>query len=321
MSGLLRIGLLGAGAHSQQNHGPSWRDYVIRHPGVVELVAVCDLDADRAKAYADNFGFARVTTDLDQLLAEGLDGLVAITPMDVTEMLASRVLEAGVPVVIEKPPGVGIAGAQRLLDVAQRTGTPHMISFNRRFAPPLQRARTWMTEGGHQARHVISRMLRRNRLEPEFGRDTGLHQVDAVLSVTGRPQRVEGHYEFPQGTRAANYTARIVGTGGITASVVQTPDVGVAEESMEILGDGFRAWINFQDGVVQIDADSQRVLEWSAANPAMALHEANGAYDETVAFVEGLQPGGSLAPTMEDGLATMQAIIALQEGTTWQMGA
>jgi hypothetical protein len=37
--------------------------------------------------------------------------------------------------------------------------------------------------------------------------------------------------------------------------------------------------------------------------------------------VEGLQSGGSLAPTMEDGLATMQAIIALQEGTTWQMGA
>jgi predicted dehydrogenase len=164
-------------------------------------------------------------------------------------------------------------------------------------------------------------MLRRNRLEPEFGRDTGLHQVDAVLSVIGRPQRVEGHYEFPQEARAANYTARIESISGITASVVQTPDVGVAEESMEIFGDGFRVWLNFQDGVVQIDEDGDRVLEWAAAESKMELHEMNGAYDETVAFVAGLQPGGTLAPTMEDGLATMHAIVALQEGTTWQMGA
>jgi predicted dehydrogenase len=44
----LRIGLLGAGAHAAQNHGPSWRDFVARNPGVVELVGVCDLDERRA---------------------------------------------------------------------------------------------------------------------------------------------------------------------------------------------------------------------------------------------------------------------------------
>lgn len=316
----LRIGLLGAGAHSTQNHGPAWRDYVARHPGAVELVAVCDLDAERAQNYADCFGFAQVQTSLDALLDTGLDGLVAITPMDRTESLAGRILEAGVAVVIEKPPGVGVEGARRLLSVAERTGTPHMISFNRRFAPPLERARAWMATGGHQPRHVISRMLRRNRLEPDFARDTGLHQVDVLLSVIGKPTRVAGHKEFPNGARAANYTARIETGTGITASVVQTPDVGVAEESMEILGDGFRVWLDFQEGAVRIEADGACVLEWSAAGQGMELHEMNGAYGETVAFVEGLH-SGAMAPTMADGLVTMQAICALQEGITWEAGA
>ena len=52
----------------------------------------------------------------------------------------------------------------------------------------------------------------------------------------------------------------------------------------------------------------------------MEHHEANGAYGETAAFVEGLR-SGTLAPTMEDGLMTMQAIVALQEGLTWEAGA
>ncbi|MDA0337108.1 MAG: Gfo/Idh/MocA family oxidoreductase [bacterium] len=312
----LRIALLGAGSHSTQNHGPAWRDYVARHPGVVELVAVCDLDADRAQDYASRFGFAQAHTDLDALFDAELDGLVAITPMEATEQLAARILQAGVPVVIEKPPGVGVEGARRLLAVAQSTGTPHMISFNRRFAPPLQRALAWMADGNHRPRHVISRMLRHNRLEADFARDTGLHQVDVLLAVIGPPTRVIGHKELREGSRAANYTARIETARGITASVVQTPDVGVAEESLEILGDGFRVWLDFQEAAVRIVADGKCVLDWSAAAAGMELHEANGAYGETVAFVQGLQ-SGELTPTMTDGLVTMQAIVALQQGTTW----
>ena len=106
----LRIGLLGAGEHSAGNHGPAWRDYAKRHPGAVDLVAVCDLDAHRGQAYADRFGFAGVHTDLEQLLAEGLDGLVAITPIEETEAVAVQILQAGVLMVIEKPPGVGVEG-------------------------------------------------------------------------------------------------------------------------------------------------------------------------------------------------------------------
>lgn len=313
----LRIGVLGAGAHCTVNHGPSWRDVAAARPGEVELVAVCDLDAERGQTFADRFGFARSVTDLDALLQEGLDGIAAITPIAVTEALAGRILEAGVPVVIEKPPGVGIEGARRLRDVAVSTGTAHMISFNRRFMPGLQKARQWMADGGHRPRHVVSRILRVNRLEPEFARDTGLHQVDAVLSVIGRPTRVVGHREIRADSRAANYTARIETADGMSASIVQTPDVGVADESMEILGDGFRIYVDCQVGGVCIDLAGERVVEWSAADEDLPMHVANGALGETEAFVDALASGTAMSPTMEDGVVTMEAILALQEGRTW----
>lgn len=311
----LRIALLGAGSHSRSHHGPSLRDWAARHPGQVERVAVCDLDEAKATAYAQEFGFSAVRTDLARMLAEdGLDGLVAVTPMARTEDLASQVLRARVPVVVEKPPGVGVDGAQRLWRLAQETGTPHMVSFNRRFSPALTRAQAWMRAQGRRPRHVISRMLRHRRLEPEFARDTGLHQVDAVLAVIGRPARAVGHDERGPGARAALYTGRIETADGASASIVQTPDVGRVEESMEILGDGFRILVDFQDAGVRIDADGGTVLQWTAAQDGLAEHEACGAYDETAAFLEGLRDGRPLAPTLADGLVTMRATAALQEG-------
>lgn len=313
----LRIALLGAGSHSRIHHGPSLRDWAARHPGQVELVAVCDLDRDRARAYAAEFGFAGVRTDLAGMLADdGLDGLVAVTPMARTEELAGLALRSGVPVVVEKPPGVGVEGAERLWRLAQETGTAHMVSFNRRFCPALRRALSWLAAQGHRPRHVLSRMLRHRRLEPQFARDTGLHQVDAVLAVIGRPARAVGHWERGAGDRAALYTGRLETAAGATASIVQTPDVGRVEESLEILGDGFRILVDFQEVGVRIDADGEVVLSWTAAQDGLAEHEANGAYAETAAFLEGLRDGGTLGPTLADGLVTMRATAALQEGRT-----
>lgn len=313
----LRIALLGAGNHSRSNHGPSLRDYCEAHPGAVELVAVCDLDEARARACADEFGFAAVHTDLARMLAtERLDGLVAVTPMEVTEAVAGQALRAGVPLVIEKPPAVGVAATQGLWRLARETGTPHMVSFNRRFCPALTRARAWLAETGRQGRHLVSRMLRTGRTEPFFARDTGLHQVDAVLAVAGRPLRVRAHRERSPGSRAALYTGRLECAEGITASFVIAPDVGRKEETLEILGDGFRAVVDFQAGAVQIDADGRMVLSWSAAAEGLPEHQANGAADETAAFLEALRDGTPLAPTMDDALAITRIAVALQEDRT-----
>jgi len=56
---MLKIVLLGAGSHSQENHLPALARYVAEHPGEVELAGLCDLRREHAEMMAHHYGFAR----------------------------------------------------------------------------------------------------------------------------------------------------------------------------------------------------------------------------------------------------------------------
>ena len=61
----LRIGIIGTGgiSHAHMNGYLAQGDRV-------ELVACCDLDEEKVKAYAEKFGFARYYTDLHEMMAK-----------------------------------------------------------------------------------------------------------------------------------------------------------------------------------------------------------------------------------------------------------
>ncbi|MFH1570771.1 MAG: Gfo/Idh/MocA family oxidoreductase [Gemmatimonadota bacterium] len=309
-----RIGVLGAGSHSSTNHGPALREYARQHPGQIELAAVCDLDEGRARAYARQFGFAEVYTDLGRMVdGARLDGLVAVTPMERTEELATRVLELGLPLVVEKPPGVGLAGAVALAAAARHTQTPHMVSFNRRFSPALTRARQWMAARGATPQMIVSRMLRCRRTEPFFVRDTGIHAIDAVLSLTGPAQEVATTVRLLARSEARLHEARLAAAGGLVATFLFAPDAGLKEETVELVGEGFRVWVDFGRSAVTVHEGDAVALEWRAT-PGTEEHELSGSYDETAAFVAALAGRGPWSPTLEDALASMAVAAAIDSG-------
>lgn len=313
----LRVAVVGAGGHSSHNHGPALARCVADGDDVA-LAAVCDLDDERAATYAKTFGFDRTYTDLDRMLGtEQLDGLIAVTPMQATEALAGRILAAKIAVVIEKPPGVGAPATARLLEVARQTATPHMISFNRRFCPALTKARHWMETTGVQPRLIIGRMLRRRRLEPFFARDTAIHLIDCVLSLMAAPQRVECSVDA--GARANLYSGRLLRDSGPQASLHIAPDAGIDEESVELLCDEARIFLDFQRPAVTIDHDGERVVAWRASDDQLPDYEENGTLGETRAFLRALRlarPGTGLTPDLTQGLLSMQVADALQQGET-----
>ncbi|MGZ8379776.1 MAG: Gfo/Idh/MocA family oxidoreductase, partial [Gemmatirosa sp.] len=72
----LRLAIDGCGAIAQLAHLP-----VLAKMRGVELVALCDNDAARARALADRFEVPDVFTDLEELLeADAIDGLIVATP-------------------------------------------------------------------------------------------------------------------------------------------------------------------------------------------------------------------------------------------------
>jgi predicted dehydrogenase len=79
--------------------------------------------------------------------AEKPDGVIVATPnaMHVAHGLA--VIEAGIPVLVEKPLADSVAGAERLVAAAERVGVPLAVGHHRRHNPIIARAKARITAG------------------------------------------------------------------------------------------------------------------------------------------------------------------------------
>ncbi len=311
---MIRIGILGAGWHSSDSHGPALKTFAAEHPGAIELAAVCDLDREKAQTYADAFGFARVYEDMQVMLAEEtLEGLIAVTPVALTEEIVSDLLPVGIPLLIEKPPGEDSAATRRLLTIAEECETPHMISFNRRFNPALTKARAWLAEAAadRPPQLVIARMLRHNRREPQFVTATACHLVDAVISILGRPSQVTAE---ALKTEAASFTqARISFTNGSCAELIISPVVGRAAETYEVHGEGYTIEVDTTNCTTTIWDQGQEVLSWTAPEQASSEYR-DGSLAETEAFICAIERGSGFAPDLREALISMLTTEAVAAG-------
>jgi predicted dehydrogenase len=113
---VLRLGIVGCGdvAHRYGRSLAPYQD--------VPIVAVTDTDAERAGAFAREWGGEAQPT-LDRLLADGrVDAVVNLTPFEFHADVTRRALEAGKHVHTEKPVALDTADAWELVELADRTG-------------------------------------------------------------------------------------------------------------------------------------------------------------------------------------------------------
>lgn len=307
----LRLGVLGAGLHSQYCHGPALRA-VAAARGSVQLAAVCDLDGERARNYAGAFGFARAYTDLDAMLAsEALDGLVAVTPVALTLALAARLLPRGIPLLLEKPPGRSAGETAQLLALAEAAGTPHMVSFNRRFNPALLRAAAWLHKAGRPPKTALARMLRIDRRETTFVTETGIHLVDAVNGLLGTPVHVDA---ASTGEPDARFTRAVVSyASGCAAHLFFSPAAGTGEETYEVHGDDYTLLADTVRGTLAVWERGEPVMQWSAPGDAIDAYR-DGTVHEMEAFCDALAGRRVFAPTLRDGLLSMRTVEAVAQG-------
>ncbi len=313
---MLRIAHMGAGNHSISNHGPAMKWFVEHNPGQVELAAVCDVVEEKARDYAEQFGFQRVYTDADEMLAnEDIDGLLVISPVPLTDKMASDMLTRGIPMVIEKPPGANSDECRHMLSVAQATGTPHMISFNRRFSPAIQMARDWMADNAadRPPKVFIGRMVRFNRREDSFVWSTGIHIVDAMISLMGVPKYVDAT-SIPEGDPGVYYTqATLEYQSGARGHLFFSPTAGMLEETYELHGEEYLIKIETLWGAIDIWDHNEHVLSWQAPEDEI-LPWKNGTVGETEAFIQMLQGKRTWGPTLDEGLISLLTAEAIFRG-------
>ncbi len=111
------------------------------------VTAICDTSergrADARAAVPD----AMITADLDELLGSGLDAVLVTTPDDQHHPVASKALQAGIPVFCEKPLAITVADCDDLLATARRTGTRLYVGHNMRHMPVVTQLRELIMDG------------------------------------------------------------------------------------------------------------------------------------------------------------------------------
>lgn len=133
MNASFRWGLIGAGDVAR-NFGAS----AALLPGH-EIAAVASRRRTRATATAAALGGARVHTDYAELVADPeLDAVYIATPAALHRSHVALALEAGKPVLCEKPFTVKAAEARELAVLAKTTGTFLMEAMWTRFIPAIQ---------------------------------------------------------------------------------------------------------------------------------------------------------------------------------------
>jgi predicted dehydrogenase len=115
----------------------------------VDRVALCDVDAAHAATCADEFGFARATTDWRSLLADPAIQLISITsPNGLHREMAIAALEAGKHVWCEKPMALTLADAEAMATAAAKAkGQATALGYGYLRNPALQQARKLIADG------------------------------------------------------------------------------------------------------------------------------------------------------------------------------
>lgn len=200
MPAKLRVGIVGTGFIATRAHLPAFQ----HHPQT-EVVALCDVNEDRARGVAEKFGVPQVFSDYRQMLQTAdLDLVTVCTPNALHAPVTIAALEAGAHVLCEKPMAITTADAKAMAAAAGRTGRKLTIGFHNRFLPPSQALKDFVDQGFlGEIYYARVSLLRRTGI-PGYGSwftnkdlaggggliDIGVHGLDLALWFMGHPRPV-----------------------------------------------------------------------------------------------------------------------------------
>ena len=114
----------------------------------VKVVAVCDLNLERAKDIANRFNVKKTYTDYNELLRQESLGMVDIcTPVSTHARIASDVAEVVPAIFLEKPMAIDVHECDEMIQTMKKHGTKLCVGHNQIFFPSIQKAKSLVDAG------------------------------------------------------------------------------------------------------------------------------------------------------------------------------
>jgi UDP-N-acetylglucosamine 3-dehydrogenase len=177
----LGVAVVGAGFWGK-NHAR-----VYKENESTKLIAVCDVNAERAKSIASQFGAKAYTSSARMLKNKNIEAVSVCTWSTSLAKEALKALKAGKHVLVEKPMATNTKQAEKLLATAKENGVHFTVGFLMRFIPGLRRIREAVAD--KDIGELVCATAKRVSQWPErigdvgVVKDTAIHDIDVMQFV------------------------------------------------------------------------------------------------------------------------------------------
>ena len=313
----LRAGLVGMGAMGR-NHAR-----VLAGLEGVELVGVAD------PLFGEPVHGAPVVTDVEELIALGLDYAVVACPTGLHESVGLALADAGVCALIEKPLADTVEGARKLADAFAAQGLVAGVGHIERYNPALQSLQARLAAG--ELGEVYQIVTRRQGPFPHRIADVGVvkdlatHDIDLTSWVTGDDYlSVSAHTVKKSGRPHEDMVAVVAQmTGGVVADHLVNWLSPFKERSTVITGergcfiaDTLRADLTFYaNGVVNTEWELVQAFRGVSEGDMtrFALSKREPLVVEHERFRDAVLGKDADIVTLEQGLRTVEVAAAILE--------
>ena len=245
MSKIVRVGVVGYGLGGRVFHVP-----VAQEAGF-EVSHVATANPERVAQARAAVPLASIVDSLDALLAapEPPDVVVLTSPSALHAEQAHQVIDAGLPVVVDKPLATGSAAARAVVEHAERTGVPLTVYQNRRWDDEQRTLRSLLAAGKLGEVHRFERRWERWRPEPldrwkendtDGGGlllDLGAHLVDAAIELFGPVASVYAEVRGLKTPADDDVFLALAHDGGVRSHLSAGGVVGAPGPRTRVLGD------------------------------------------------------------------------------------
>lgn len=318
----LRVAIIGAGRIGRV-HALA----IASHPRA-ELVMVSDPFGTAAEDLASRYG-ARAVRDADEVFADAEVDAVIIgspTPLHAPQVLAAA--RAGKAVLCEKPVASSVLEARELeTQLATFAHPPVMVGFQRRYDPSIKRARD-LAQAGEIGRVEQMTIQSRDPAAPPASyiassggifKDCTIHDFDQARFFLGAIAEVTafGQNNIDELSETGDFDGAIVvlrSADGAVASITNNRHCAAGyDQRMEVHGaDGSLFVDNLRPTAVtvnkkQFSAAQDPYLDYFLERYAEAYR------DELTAFIDAVNAGTAVSPTLADGIEALVLAEAAEE--------
>jgi predicted dehydrogenase len=339
----LKIAVIGVGSISHE-HLRAYKN----HPEV-ELYAVCDMNAERAKRKGEENGVAKIYFNYQEALADPEIDAVSICTWNHTHAeISIAALDAGKHVLVEKPLCKTVEEALLMQEAVKRSGKILQVGFVRRYDNNVQMLRTFADAGDfgdiyYAKASAIRRLgnpggwfadLERSGGGPLI--DIGVHMIDLcwymmgkpkVKSVSGNTYRKLGnraHIEHLSFYKAADWdaskntvedlaNAMIRFENGASLMVDVSFSLHAKEDEMKVKLYGDKGSYEIDPEIAIVTEKHNTILNIAPQIDHKGFHFESAFMNEISHFIHCVQTGQQPLSPVEDGLEIMKILCGIYE--------